>query len=504
MGVSYLQFGVLASALLLGAAPPGRDRAPLEATGSPAQPAAVDWQAATREDVLEAYDIFSHHHPGMFDPNNPSFPKQLRLARDAALTFARRVHDDEGHMRAVALFNSVLSDGHARVVVGYNGHGMRWPGFTTVWRGRALYVFDAATKGPRRGSALLGCDGRDARSLIREATFLDGRSNEEGQWWVNAPMFFWRNGSSYDPLPRACTFRNPDGQATTYRLNWRPIDERVFDHWIQQWQREPVGLTQPKPGIEWITLSTFSPDEQGRAQYDRLFRDLDARSQQISAARALVIDLRNNNGGSSSWSEDVANRLWGKAAVDWALAKYFQHTQIWWFADAPNIAHLRDSAAKVRAEGRPQADEGIDFLELADRLEFATKRGKHFYIEDFGAVLSRHVTNAAPRPLPPVYVVVDGGCASACLDALDVFTRFPGVKLVGAPTSADSQYLDVRLQPLPSGRGGVWLPTKIWVHRPRRAGEVYRPDIPVNDLDWTTATMLDHIERDLARRPVSG
>jgi hypothetical protein len=95
---------------------------------------------------------------------------------------------------------------------------------------------------------------------------------------------------------------------------------------------------------------------------------------------------------------------------------------------------------------------------------------------------------------------MDGGCASACLDAVDVFTRFPGVKLVGAPTSADSQYLEVRLQPLPSGRGAVWLSTKIWVHRPRRAGEVYRPDLPVNDLDWSTTTMLSHIERDPANR----
>jgi hypothetical protein len=102
--------------------------------------------------------------------------------------------------------------------------------------------------------------------------------------------------------------------------------------------------------------------------------------------------------------------------------------------------------------------------------------------------------------LPPIYVITDGGCVSACLDALDVFTRFPGVKLVGAPTSADSNYLEIRYEPLPSERGIVILPTKIWVHRPRRSGEVYRPDIAVNDLDWTTETILDHIDRDLTAK----
>jgi hypothetical protein len=182
------------------------------------------------------------------------------------------------------------------------------------------------------------------------------------------------------------------------------------------------------------------------------------------------------------------------------MAKYFRHTQVWWLADRANIAHLREAAAKFRAEGRSQLDEGIHLPELARKLERARKHGKRFYVEDYGAILSRQATNARPRLLPPVYVITDGGCASACLDAVDVFTQFPCVKLVGAPTSADSQYLDVRLQPLPSERGAVWLPTKIWVHRPRRAGEVYRPDIPVNDLNWTTAAMLDHIEGDLASR----
>jgi hypothetical protein len=496
VGVSHLHGLVAAVALLLPAtivAAPGN---------RPLASQTFNWRAATREDVLQSYDIFRLHHPGMFDPDNPGFPAQLRRARDRALAFVPNVHDDEGHMLALALFNSVLADGHAHVVVGYNGHGFLWPGFDTVWRDHALHVLDAAADGPWRGSILVACDGREARGLIRDSAFLSmgGRPREEGQWWVNASFFFWRAQSSYVSLPRACTFRSADGRTASYRLNRQPADERVFGQWAEQWRREPIGLTEPRSGIYRITLSTFSLDEKGRSQYDKLFRDLDADAQQIAAARAIVIDLRNNNGGSSSWGEDVADRLWGKAAVDAAMAKYFRRTQVLWLADSANVAHLREFAAKFRAEGRPQMDEGIHLADLATRLERARMRGKHFYVEDYGAILSRQATDATPRLLPPVYVITDGGCASACLDAVDVFTRFSSVKLVGAPTSADSQYLDVRLQPLPSGRGAVWLPTKIWVRRPRRAGEVYRPDIPVNDLDWNTATMLDRIERDLANR----
>jgi hypothetical protein len=327
-----------------------------------------------------------------------------------------------------------------------------------------------------------------------------GRPKEAGQWWQDAPYFFKRPKSPYEKLPRRCSFRHPDGQIQTYSLSWKPVPGDLMRKWFELGsRREPVGLTEPRPGIYLITLSTFVPDDHGRAQFDRLFHDIDEKIPSLASGKAIVIDLRNNHGGSSSWGDGVADRLWGEAAVTAKLANYFAKTQIWWLADVANVAHWRELATQLRAQGRLDVNDGIGLDELASRLELAIAAGKHFYVEDFGATLAHDASEAQPRKLPPVYVIVDGGCVSACLDAVDVFTRFPRVKLVGAPTSADSNYIDIRFQPLPSERGIVILPTKIWVGRPRRAGEVYRPDIPVNDLDWTTATMLDHIEQDLAR-----
>lgn len=451
---------------------------------------------------MAAYEIFHDHHPGMFDPNNEGFPEQLRRARDDALAFAAHIDDAEGHARALALFSAGLADAHARVQAGYSGHAdVLWPGFRAVWRGNALHVLGPVQNGPPPRSVLLGCDGRNAASLIGGLFWWDyGRPKEPGQWWQDAPYFFERPRSPYETLPLRCSFRHQDGRTRTYALRWRPVPSNLMQAWFDEGsKREPVGLTEPRPGIYLVTLSTFVPDEHGRTQYDQLFRDMDKRIDQMATAKAIVIDLRNNHGGSSSWGDGVAYKLWGEAAVRAKLADYFRNTQIWWLADSPNVAHWRELATQLRAQGRADVNDGISLPELASKLELAMAAGKHFYVEDFGATLARDASGAQPRKLPPVYVIVDGGCVSACLDALDVFTRFPGVKLVGAPTSADSNYIDIRFQPLPSGRGVVILPTKIWVGRPRRAGEVYRPDIPVNDLDWTTATMLDHIEQDLVR-----
>jgi hypothetical protein len=99
-----------------------------------------------------------------------------------------------------------------------------------------------------------------------------------------------------------------------------------------------------------------------------------------------------------------------------------------------------------------------------------------------------------------VYVIVPGYCASACLDAIDAFKLFPNTILIGAPSSADSTYMEVRRENLPGGLAYALIPTKLYVNRPRGNGQFYRPDIPVKTIRWTTGELLAVIERDLAAR----
>lgn len=495
--------------LLIGAGLPRAQTLPPPAeVGASRQPSGAspaELRAAAREDVLAAYEIFRRHHPGMFDPRNPHFPARLRHARDAALAFIPRIVDAEGNARAMMIFSAGLADAHASAGVAYSGDGdLLWPGFRTVWRGGALRVLDSDQVGPPRGSVLTGCDGRAARSVIRASAFyFYGRPDEAGQWWLNAPSFFARTRSPYETLPRSCTFRHPDGVRMAHRLTWRPVPRALERTWFAAASRhDPIGLSQPRPGINLIRLTSFSPDEEGLAAYARLFAQLDDEAPRIANGRAIVLDLRNNGGGSSTWSEDLAKRLWGAEAVAAALARYFRNTRIWWLADAANIAYFRASAADLRTQHREAL--AIEIETITNHLEAAQARGDRFYVENAGAAYSPPATSPAPRRLPPVYVITDGGCVSACLDAVDLFTRFPGVTLMGAPTSADSAYLETRTEQLPSGRGSVVLPTKIWVDRPRAPGQVYWPQIPVNNLEWTTDVLLDHVERDLARKTTRG
>jgi hypothetical protein len=219
----------------------------------------------------------------------------------------------------------------------------------------------------------------------------------------------------------------------------------------------------------------------------------------LLAARAIVIDLRHNNGGSSSWSRQAAESLWGETPVKRALAGYFGRAAIWWRASPDNIAYMTQIEQQVRGNGNIAYAETVRQLQ-AD-MRSAAERNQPYHIVPVDAADPAAAAPATASDFRvPVYVITPGRCASACLDALDVFTRFPNTRLVGAPTSGDSTYMDVRTAPLPSGRGRIVVPLKIWTGRPRASGEIYRPHIQVDALDWSTATFLDLIERDLTAR----
>lgn len=458
-----------------------------------------DIQAETREDILDAYRILAKHHPGMYNPFDPSFAEVLKNGRDEALLAVSEVRTSADRFLAINAINRALADGHAIVHVPFNGGAADWPGFYAEWRGDALYVTSNSEDGPIRGSKLLSCDGRPATDLIREEAFgFFGRPQEAGQWWQSAGTFFSRGDLSRTPVPETCRFQQPDGATESIVLHWekRPRDE--FMKRLASKERVPVGMSILPNGIRWITLSSFSPGPDDQASYDALLRDLETQGAQLREDRAIVLDLRDNGGGSSTWSRKVANALWGEAAVDWTLADYFRETEIWYLADQGNIDYLRPLAKTLRERGL--VDIAIWAEETSELLAVSNDAGERFYKQPFGQELSAEAEPSVPRDLPPVYVITDGGCASACLDAVDTFAQFDNVTRVGAPTSGDTAYLEVRRQPLPSGRGSVILPMKIWINRPRGSGEVYHPDILVTDLDWTTETMLSHIERDLAGR----
>jgi hypothetical protein len=433
----------------------------------------------------------------MLNTLDPGFRERLGRARSEGLKLAAQTTDEAGLEASLDAFDAQLRDGHA-VAIAYppSPPDINWPGFVSVWRGNALLVLASEVTEIKPGAEILGCDGVDTRSLVLQDVFaFDGRPDEPGQWWIKARDLFVDYRNPFVKPPMKCRF-SIQGRVTEAVLQWRPRDQNYTT-----WRRAsyngdilPVGMMEPRPGLAWISLSTFEPDATQRDAYRAMFTAIKANRAELMADQAIVLDLRGNEGGSDDWSQYLAKALWGDGRVEQFEAS--DPSQIWWRASRDNTDYVASMVAKLKTQG--QMESAAEMVQVADGMRAALARGQPYFVEPPNLrPVTDNLEKNSPPLTTPVYVIVPGGCASACLDALDLFTHFPNTKLIGAPSSADSVYLEVRFTTLPDHTSKIVIPMKMYRNRLRASGQVYRPAIEVDDLSWSTAAFRNIIESDL-------
>jgi len=473
------------------------------ALAAPALPAsAAEWRAAAVRDIEAGYRVTLAEHAGAHDPHNPAFLANLEAARAHAGALAARVADGAGYTAAVLAFSSRIQDGHAGLYPTFDFDAVKppqWPGFVAAWRG-ALFVHRAEAGSAQAGERIVSCDGKDARTLMEQNLFpWFGRIREEGQWWSQTRNLFVDFGNPFVARPQRCVFEL-NGRRTERALAWRatPASARNWGRDSVSGETLPVGITEPRKNLFWVAMPTFQPSDEERAAYQAMFQQVRNERGRFLGADAVVVDLRRNQGGSSSWSRDFAAALWGEARLQQLDAARNAKVEVWYRASPGNLAYYRRMKEEETAAGRVDGAQWWARKEAGMLAAQAAGR-PYFVFKDEEEEDAKAAAGPAPAPFTrPVYVIVPGNCASACLDAIDYFKLFPNTKLVGAPSSADSTYMEVRHEALPGGLGLVVVPTKLYVNRPRGNGEFYRPDIPVTALRWDVATFLEVVERDLA------
>ena len=91
------------------------------------------------------------------------------------------------------------------------------------------------------------------------------------------------------------------------------------------------------------------------------------------------------------------------------------------------------------------------------------------------------MTKLRPKGSSPfaarVYVLSNGTCGSSCLNFADRVLMVPGVTLIGAATSGDGPYMEVRSEVLPSKLAEFTFPQKVERGSGRGALEAYEADV---------------------------
>ena len=438
------------------------------------------WGRLLEADARAMRAAIEDSHPGPVDDQNPGFRRTVEDGYRLVLKRAATARTQGGWWWALREYEAAFGDGHLSVATTEEAVSLpsRWPGFLTRFEGEDQVVVVRLDEPglPAMGAKLVSCDGRPAAALAAD---IVGRFR--GRWTLAAQRarhgarLFLDASNPWVKLPERCLF-DEQGAKKTYALSWRSLsDAEVMSRLAgaNRSYRAPVERRTLADGTVWISAGGFNGDpasEQGKA-LRALVDALNADQAGLRSAPRVVLDLRGNGGGSSTWGDELAAAVWGKP---WLAAKALPASQVDWRVSTANLETLKAYDRMFR-EAPGTDPELLAWLERAIAgMGAALAEGRALWRQPDDPAAAPADAAAQPLYRGRVFVLTDAACASACLDAVDVW-KAAGAVQVGRETSADTLYMEIREQPLPSGLAMLRLPMKVYRGRIRRLNEPHRP-----------------------------
>jgi hypothetical protein len=453
---------------------------------------ATDWATKFRDDMRAARRVILESHPGPVDALNPGFGDWLEKGFEQQIALADSINTADEYVYAIQKFVGGFRDGHLNIRFDVDRGPARWPGFFATWRNgiAVVHTVDPAVADKlTEGDELRSCDGQTAEQIVRQRVFdFQFDPALPGSWVPATTRAFVDLGNPFVVTPTHCIFAH-ENREIALDLEWREFswDDRLDDYNAARGRTRPeVGLYVPESGVFWLQASTFGPSESQIAAYKSAFRQL---RQARTVAKLVVLDLRGNDGGSSMWADLFAESLWDELPIDEEDDEAF----VEWRVSEGNVAYWETLPQRIReqfGESHPAYDWSIHVLR---HLAEAQKDGEVLWRETpvdgvQDATVASGMENSSPATpgyQGTVVLLTDTTCGSACLDAMSLLTGIPGVVHVGSVTAADTQYMESRAVPLPSGLATLVIPIKVYRGRVRPEGGYFTPAFRFEGLHWT-------------------
>jgi hypothetical protein len=440
-----------------------------------------DWGAALRMDAQALHDGIEANHPGPVNPADPGFEKRNDAELTLALKRAQTAKSFADYFYAMQEYASSFNDGH----MGYGVYGATpdtiraWPGFLTRYdgNGRQIVFVSEPWSGVPMGARLVSCDGLKANEVAKKRIGTRvGRWNLESQRVTFGALTFVDTGNPYVGTVHQCRFAT-GAKTINVALNWRAPESDLYKSY-ELFPKHGKATSDWRPlanGTMWFSIPSFdgNPDGDAGKSLRSLVDYLQANGDAVRSASAIVFDLRGNGGGSSDWSYQIAKELWGQGTID-------SHPEapmtVSWRASEANLDAIRKTYEDRSKGGHLTPETTAWFKDTIAGLENTVAEHKPLWVvpPDSDAVTNQIKSEAAYKLSGPVYVLTDATCMSACLDAVDLWTRLGAIP-IGHETGADTLYMEVRQLKLPAGVGAVSLPMKVYSGRARGSNQPVVP-----------------------------
>lgn len=430
------------------------------------------WSQLAQADVDALVRLLDENHPGVVDPQNPAVRTWLDRSRARARTMAASASSYEADYFTLRRFVKGFNDAHVVIYQTVAPTKVQFPGFVVAFRAGRFEVVDSEAPDVPVGAEVASCDRTDAEALY-QANVLStyGVENVRADYIGYAPYLFADFGDPFVQRPSSCVLRGSFGSREV-RLNWRSIArDKLVDrlHRAAYGASADLGMEEWRPGYFWIGLPSFAltaDDGSLTSNADRmnqLIKQASDRAAELRAAKAIVFDIRGNDGGSSAWGDRLLQAIWGEHATEDLEKQTYDAVE--WRVSPGNIAANKRYAEAYLTKFGAKDPTYLALSELVKKMEAGQARG-----EKLVAVTDDPPDRTkARRPIvtPRLILLGNGSCFSACNDFSDEVLSYQGAELWGADNAADSVYIDNRGETLPSGLFRVSLPMKVWRGRYR-------------------------------------
>lgn len=422
----------------------------LTATAASGQESAArHWSALTLIDVEAAHRMLAEDHPGAApEVGDTGFQTRLAAAYAAAVRRAALVESYEGYQAVLSGLAVGLGDKHVWSRPLFASESLGWAGLLVARRGGSWVVARDEDKDARpslEGAKLVSCDGVAIDRLAEER--LGGYRivwSVEAQRVQRAQWLLLDDGNPFLNRPRTCLF-DESGMRRTEVLEWRPIARTDLTAKVSALAtRGSAGFGLRKVGDGWwIALESLS--EKAVPVVD----SVRAQAATLRAAPFVVLDMRGNGGGNSQYGQLIADALLGapespaRPAAPGACGKVWRVSE----RNFRQLAYYRDTL------GPRMGKEALEqFTREYDVMATARAKGERFTgpprCPGGPAAAGPAIIHARARGR--IVLLTDNSCFSSCLLVTEMFRR-RGALHVGEATDANTNYMEVREDRLPSG-----------------------------------------------------
>lgn len=404
------------------------------------------WAQLAAQDLAAAKELIGANHPGALPGNDPEFAVALNDGYSSAMQLATQVRSYEGYRAVLQRYAAGFADRHISTQARLESP-QRWPGFL-VALGEDWRVAVSVDKGaPKPGSKLISCDGLEPLQLAeRRLRPTMSNWNIAAQRKRNSWRLLIDDADPFVSLPKHCVFADEAGTRLDHELNWQTVTASALNPHMRAAIARPtaeVSLSEFGEGW-WIRLGTLVDD--ARPVVEEVAR----RSAELRAARFVVVDLRGNGGGSSIYSERIAETLYGEQRTAAVLKKIAVGPDaMTWRTSAGNLETLDQYVERFSRELGPD-DRLVHLLKRArSAVSRALRDGAAEATVPIEAESKKKQTKTRGAT-PLIVLLTDRFCFSSCLMATHLF-RGLGALHVGEETDQNTHYIEVRSLPLPSG-----------------------------------------------------